>query len=186
MTTHLLHASQFIARPIDEVFAFFARPENLARITPGSMRFEFVSSDLAMRDGLEIDYRLRPLFRVAVGWRMRIVGFNPPRGFADIQLSGPYRRWEHVHEFTEVEGGTRVDDRITYELPLGPLGELAHLWLVRPELERVFSHRARTIEAALAPLGENDAPLTVVVGVAPASWAGRSRRRCIDAAIGCR
>ena len=45
MSQHTLHATQFIARPIDEVFDFFARPENLARITPSGMDFELLTTD---------------------------------------------------------------------------------------------------------------------------------------------
>ena len=58
MTTHRLHASLLIERPLDEVFDFFTRPENLARITPRSMGFEMRSADTEMRDGLEIEYRV--------------------------------------------------------------------------------------------------------------------------------
>jgi len=52
MTTYRLVASQTIDRPIEEVFAFFSRPENLGRITPSAMGFEQVSTDLEMRAGL--------------------------------------------------------------------------------------------------------------------------------------
>jgi uncharacterized protein YbjT (DUF2867 family)/ligand-binding SRPBCC domain-containing protein len=163
MPAHRLHASQFIRRPIEEVFSFFAEPRNLARITPSSMGFEFQSDDFEMREGLEIRYRLRPLFGVPVGWRTRIDAFDPPHGFRDIQLAGPYRRWEHSHAFRAVDGGTVVEDEITYELPLGPLGELGHGLVVRPELERIFSHRARTIESVFAMPAHNPAPLTIAV-----------------------
>ena len=37
MSTYQLLASQTIARPIDEVFAFFSRPDNLGRITPAGL-----------------------------------------------------------------------------------------------------------------------------------------------------
>jgi len=39
MTLHRLSATQVVPRPIDEVFAFFADPSNLARLTPPDMRF---------------------------------------------------------------------------------------------------------------------------------------------------
>ncbi len=61
MTTHRLRAELFVDRPIDEVFAFFSRPENLGRITPPGLRFDLRSSDTSMREGLEVDYRVRPL-----------------------------------------------------------------------------------------------------------------------------
>ncbi len=45
MTTHRLQAELYVDRPIDEVFAFFSRPENLGRITPPGLRFDLQSSE---------------------------------------------------------------------------------------------------------------------------------------------
>jgi uncharacterized protein YbjT (DUF2867 family)/ligand-binding SRPBCC domain-containing protein len=150
MGAHVLRASQFVARPPGEVFAFFSDPRNLGRITPDGLGFELRSSDLAMRPDLEIDYRIRPRARVPVHWRTRIDAWSPPHAFSDVQDRGPYRSWEHVHDFRPADGGTWVEDTVTYELPLGPLGDLAHGPLVRPQLERIFRHRARALEAILA------------------------------------
>jgi ligand-binding SRPBCC domain-containing protein len=114
MSTHRLHAEQLVARPIEEVFAFFSRPENLARITPPGMGFDRLSDDADMRTGLEIDYRIRPLLGIPMRWRTRIDGYEPPFSFSDVQLRGPYRRWEHRHTFTSVPTGTLIEDDITY------------------------------------------------------------------------
>ena len=150
MSTHRLVASQLVPRPIEEVFAFFSRPENLGRITPPSMGFEFLTDDRDMRDGLVIRYRIRPLLGIAMTWTTRIAAFEPPHRFRDTQLSGPYRRWEHTHTFETVPGGTLVHDEIEYEVPFGPLGDLANALLVRSELERIFRHRAETIRTVFA------------------------------------
>jgi len=65
MTVHRLHAAQLIRRPIDVVFAFFADPRNLPRITPPA--FEVRWHDFEMRAGLVIGYRIRPLPELPVG-----------------------------------------------------------------------------------------------------------------------
>ncbi len=163
MTTHRLLASQTIDRPIDEVFAFFSQPANLGRITPPAMRFEQVSTDLDMRAGLEIDHRIRPVLGVPMLWRSRIEAFDPPRSFVDVQLRGPYRQWRHAHTFTPVPGGTRIDDAVEYELPLGPLGAVAHRLTVRSQLLDIFRHRARTIDSIFITPSHNRAPLTIGV-----------------------
>jgi uncharacterized protein YbjT (DUF2867 family)/ligand-binding SRPBCC domain-containing protein len=150
MSTHRLSASQFVARPIEEVFAFFSRPDNLGRITPASMGFEFLTDDHDMRDGLVIRYRIRPLLGIPLTWTTRIAGYEPPTGFRDVQLSGPYRRWEHSHTFEAVPGGTIVRDEITYAVPFGPLGDIVNALVVRNELRRIFRHRADTIRSVFA------------------------------------
>ncbi len=164
MSTHRLSASQFVARPIDEVFDFFSRPENLGRITPASMGFEFLTEDRDMRDGLEIRYRIRPLLGIPLTWTTKITGYEPPNRFADIQLSGPYRRWEHTHTFEAVPGGTLVHDEIEYEVPLGPLGDLANKLVVRSELRRIFGHRAETIRTVFAAPAKPTGTTVAVAG----------------------
>ena len=163
MTTHRLVASQTIDAPIEQVFAFFSRPDNLGRITPAAMGFEQLSPDLEMRAGLEIDHRIRPLLGLPMLWRSRIESYDPPHSFVDRQVRGPYRRWDHRHTFTSVDGGTRIDDEVTYELPLGPLGDLAHAAVVRGQLLEIFRHRARTIESIFTPPAAHPAPMTVAV-----------------------
>jgi NADH dehydrogenase len=163
MTTHRLRAELLVDRPIDEVFAFFSRPENLGRITPPGLRFDLRSSDTVMRDGLEVDYQVRPLFGIPVGWRSKIADYDPPHGFRDIQLKGPYHSWDHRHSFAAEGERTRVIDVVDYSLPLGILGDLAHAAVVRGQLEEIFRHRARTIQSIFARPSRNDSPLTVVV-----------------------
>jgi uncharacterized protein YbjT (DUF2867 family)/ligand-binding SRPBCC domain-containing protein len=161
VSTHHLRTSQVVARPLEEVFAFFARPDNLGRITPPSMGFEQLSTDFDMRPGLEIDHRIRPLLGIPMRWRSRIESWDPPFGFTDVQVRGPYRRWEHRHTFAAVPGGTLIEDEVAYELPLGPLGSLAHRLAVRSQLQEIFRHRARTIEAIFTAPGRSERPMTV-------------------------
>lgn len=164
---YTIRASQFVPADVDTVWQSFSRPENLGRITPASMGFQMRAPVSTMGDGTLIDYTIRPLLGIPAGWRTRIEGWNPPHGFRDIQLKGPYKRWEHTHTMKAVEGGTLVEDEVTYELPLGPLGRIAHGWLVRPELERIFAFRRYAIDAAFEPVSAqakaSAAPGTVAV-----------------------
>ncbi|MFZ2101298.1 MAG: hypothetical protein WAU86_12115, partial [Oricola sp.] len=74
--------------------------------------------------------------------------WDPPHGFIDMQLSGPYAVWEHTHTFAPIESGTLIDDQVRYRLPLSPLGDIAYP-LVRRQLERIFAYRQRAVTAAL-------------------------------------
>ena len=143
---HLLIREQVVPRPTSEVFAFFADAQNLERITPSSLRFRIRSPvPIQMRPGAVIDYDLS-LFGVRFGWRTVIEAFDPPHSFVDVQARGPYRRWRHTHEIEEAPGGgTRITDRVEYELPLGPLGEMAHRLFGARQLRHIFDHRRNVI-----------------------------------------
>ena len=136
-------------RPRPEVWAFFADPHNLEAITPDFLRFRVETPrPIATESGTLIDYRLS-LGGVPFRWRSRIEEVVPGTSFVDVQLLGPYRRWRHLHTFADAPGGTRVGDRVEYELPLGPLGELAHAAVVRRTLRRIFDQRAERIALLL-------------------------------------
>lgn len=66
-----------------------------------------------------------------------------------MQVKGPYATWNHVHEFAEAEGGTRITDKVEYRLPLGIFGALAHGVFVRKMLDDLFEFRHRAIAEIL-------------------------------------
>lgn len=145
---HGLYRSIVLPRPIDEVFAFFADAANLQRITPPELDFRILTPlPIEMQPGTLIEYRLS-LFGFPFGWLTEIARWDPPHRFVDRQLRGPYRHWVHTHEFTPVEGGTRMRDHVAYLLPLPPLG-LTALPLVRRELQRIFDYRERSFRELL-------------------------------------
>ncbi len=139
--THTIEREQLVRRDPAEVFDFFSRARNLQLLTPSWLHFEVLTPEpIAMRKGTLIDYRLR-LHGVPMRWRTLIEQWEPERMFVDRQLRGPYRLWHHTHEFEPHAQGTSVRDRVRYEIPLGPLGSLAHAAFVHRDLERVFAYR---------------------------------------------
>jgi ligand-binding SRPBCC domain-containing protein len=139
-------SEQIISAPPERVFAFFSDPRNLQAITPPSLRFDLKSDVRTVTEGTTIDYVLR-LHGVPLSWKTLIARWEPPHRFVDVQLHGPYALWEHEHTFTQVEGGVRMEDRVTYVLPFQPLGGLAEPF-VRRDVEEIFRFRARTIAQA--------------------------------------
>ncbi len=146
MSRYVLEREQLIPRPCHEVFEFFSRAENLELLTPSSLSFRIITpTPIEMRPGTLIDYAIR-LHGVPLRWRTRIDRFEPDRCFVDIQLRGPYRYWRHLHEFTEVPGGTRMRDVVHYEVPLGPVGDVARHLFVRRLLHHIFDYRRQAVE----------------------------------------
>lgn len=142
-----LHRQQWVPRPLETVFDFFEHPENLTLITPPWLGLRLrTPGSLTMRAGLVIDYHVRVL-GCATRWQSLIAEYDPPYSFRDVQVIGPYRRWNHRHRFRCEEGGTAIEDLVVYELPLGPLGGLLHVLVIRRQLAAIFEYRRRRIEA---------------------------------------
>ncbi|HSG48045.1 MAG TPA: SRPBCC family protein [Longimicrobiales bacterium] len=154
---HVLETETFLPLPREEVFPFFAAAENLERITPRELGFHILTpTPVEIRQGRLIDYRLR-LFGLPFRWRTCISVWDPPYRFVDEQLAGPYHTWLHLHEFTEVTGGTLMRDQVRYRLPLHPLGGLA-LPLVRAQITRIFRFRSGAIRRLLLERGTPEDP----------------------------
>lgn len=153
MPGHRLERRQLVPLGLRDTFAFFERPENLAEITPPSLGFRIVTPPpIVMAEGLTIDYTVRVL-GLRRRWRSRIAEYAPPHRFRDVQVIGPYRRWDHLHRFEEAAGGTWVEDLVEYALPFGPLGAVAHALLVRRQLDTIFEYRRTRLAALLGAPG---------------------------------
>jgi ligand-binding SRPBCC domain-containing protein len=162
---HRLEREQYLACPLDEVYAFFAAAPNLERITPPWLSFEVLTPEpIEMGVGTLIDYRLR-VHGVPVRWTSRIEEWEPGRSFVDRQVRGPYGLWHHRHTFAESGEGTLVRDEVDYGMPLGALGELAHRLFVARDLERIFRYRHQAVPRLLGAQPP--------VGAAPGEPVGR-------------
>jgi ligand-binding SRPBCC domain-containing protein len=145
-----LERRQWLSAPLDRVFDFFAQAHNLERITPPWLHFELLGQVPAeMGVGTLIDYRLH-VHRIPIRWRSRIEEWEPGRSFVDRQLRGPYRLWHHRHTLTPERDGTLVRDEVTYALPFGRAGQLAHPLFVRRDLERIFEYRHQAVQEIMA------------------------------------
>jgi len=153
MRSYVLRCEMRVPRSLEETFAIFENPHNLALITPPWLNFKVVPGRLEMRQGLLIDYTIRWL-GVPLKWRTCIDHYEPPHMFVDRQARGPYQLWHHIHRFHEDRGGTLVSDQVTYVLPLGPLGRLAHAVLVKHQLLTIFRYRQRALAAMLGGADE--------------------------------
>ncbi len=150
MTSLVLHREQWIPRPLDQVFAFFSDAKNLGAITPAWLGFRILSPEpIVMRSGAQIVYTLR-LHGFPVRWVTEISRWDPPNGFDDVQLKGPYSFWHHNHSFEPIDGGTLMGDTVRYALPFGLVGRLAHACVVKAELNRIFDYRAKKVYELLA------------------------------------
>jgi ligand-binding SRPBCC domain-containing protein len=142
--THQLIREQWIGKPLEQVFAFFSRPENLQEITPPWLSFQIVSAERELHTGSLIEYRLK-VHGLPMRWKSEISEWDPPHRFVDTQLKGPYALWRHQHTFVEENGGTRIRDQVDYALPFGVIGEVVHTLMVRRDVESIFAYRQKRL-----------------------------------------
>ena len=150
MRERILERSQLVSASPETAFAFFADPRNLAAITPPWLRFRILEAPEQLQRGSLLRYRLR-IFGIPIRWRTEITEWDPPRGFVDTQLRGPYRVWVHEHRLEPHERGTLVNDRVRYAVPLGRLGRIAERVFVRRWLGAIFDFRAERMAEFLTP-----------------------------------
>jgi ligand-binding SRPBCC domain-containing protein len=87
-------------------------------------------------------------FGVPVRMTSRITQMEAPDFFVDEQVKGPFRRFRHVHEFSEDSEGTTMVDRIEFAAPFGPLGRVAEKLVLARYLQALIEARNRHLAAA--------------------------------------
>lgn len=133
-------------KPIDEVFAFFAKAENLNILTPPELNFKIITKlPIEMKQGTLIDYRIK-LSGISFKWKTEITSWKPPYKFIDTQLKGPYQTWIHEHIFESHPKGTVVKDIVSYLPPGGILEPIIHRLAVKKKLEHIFDYRMERIK----------------------------------------
>ncbi len=140
--TYQLKTSQTIGFSMEQSFEFFKDPCNLFEITPDWLDFKMTEcSNTKVYEGAEFEYSIK-VFGLKIIWRSRIVDYNPPDRFTDIQLRGPYRKWFHLHTFEETGKGTLLKDIVTYQPPLYAIPFHS---IIKSQLTDIFFYRASRI-----------------------------------------
>ena len=151
MADHVIEWRLWLPRPRSEVFALVADPAGLPRLVPPALRVTFARPPAPMAAGAVYDLRLR-WHGVPLRWRCFVREYDPPYRFVDVQVRGPWARWEQRHRLLEGDGGTWLDERLTYRPPFGPAGRLLHVVRLRRELDALWAYRRARLAALLAPV----------------------------------
>ena len=144
---YTLEVKQFVKTSLAEAWEFFSSPVNLSVITPQHMGFHITSgSPVKMYNGQIITYEVSPVPGLRTNWVTEITHVADQSFFVDEQRFGPYRMWHHEHHF-EIQGnGVLMTDRVSYKLPFGILGRIAHRIFVKKQLEQIFSFREKCLD----------------------------------------
>jgi ligand-binding SRPBCC domain-containing protein len=137
-----------IARPIEDVLAFHDVPENLRRITPGSLGLALEKLPKDLRPGAVFAYRLRR-WPLDLRWEAVVSEYRPPVCFVLVQSRGDFLLWNEAHRFVSEGSSTRVSVLLTYKMRKGLLGSVANALYVRHTLEHFVADRLENVRELL-------------------------------------
>ena len=141
MSDEIFSSSVRIERPAADVFAWHEQPGAFARLSPPWERVEVTAQAGGIRDGARVSLRTK-VGPGWAGWEIIHRDYVEGRQFRDVQVSGPFARWEHLHRFEPAgENACVLTDEIRYRLPAGALGRWGGGAFVRRKLERMFAYR---------------------------------------------
>jgi len=140
---------QGLNAPLDEVWSFFSTAANLASLTPPEQGLRIDEGGVTpIFTGHRVQISVAPFGPFRTRWTTLIEDVVSPNEqgedawFRDIQLNGPFARWDHLHAFRAIPGGgVAVMDRVGYALPMGRPGAwLAGRWVDR-QISALFAYR---------------------------------------------
>lgn len=134
---------------IDKTWEFYTHINHLAIITPRQLDLAVLdTTDLKFIEGTEVWIQGKILF-FKKDWHSRITLVRPYE-YVDEMLSGPFKRWKHLHKFRyDVQlNQTEIVDEVEFQLPYGTMGRMFE-GLTNIELKRIFEHRKMATTKAL-------------------------------------
>jgi len=147
MAIFQFYTEQKIPASINDVWDFISSPKNLQRITPDYMGFEISTKHLSeeMYAGMMISYKVKPMLNIKMNWLTEITHIEENIFFVDEQRHGPYKIWHHEHRITPIDGGTLMNDLVTYQPPFGFIGNIANTLIIKPKINQIFEYREQAL-----------------------------------------
>lgn len=87
-------------------------------------------------------------FGITQRFTSKITAFDPPHYFQDTMQKGAFRSFVHDHYFEDREGGTMMMDVLQFCSPLGPLGRLVDLLILKDYMHGLIVQRCSFIKRA--------------------------------------
>ncbi|HTB80376.1 MAG TPA: TIGR01777 family oxidoreductase [Opitutaceae bacterium] len=141
MRDEIFSRTSLIARPAAEVFAWHERSGAFERLCPPWERIEVLSRTGGIRDGGRVTLRMKagPAW---IRWEVGHCDYVAGLQFRDVQLQGPFARWEHLHRIDPAGADAcTLTDEIHYRLRGGAAGIFFGRNFVRRKLAGLFAYR---------------------------------------------
>lgn len=140
----MLFVKESVIRATPErVFAFHELEDAFTRLMPPWEKATIVKAAPNLLPGARAIIETKVLGLLPFRWVAEHTLYDPPRMFQDIQVSGPFKRWQHTHLVEPHPEGAVLRDKIEYEPPLWFLGRWMAPLVIESRLSKLFEYRHR-------------------------------------------
>ncbi|MFZ4614186.1 MAG: SRPBCC family protein [Bacteroidia bacterium] len=145
MKSHIHKSVTVFNKPLEEVFEFFSKAENLNKVTPEGLSFKILTPlPIKMSKGTLIEYRIK-LSGIPFNWKTEILAWEPPFRFIDSQIKGPYKIWIHEHTFEFIDGKTVMTDTVEFLSPGWIFEPIINKVFVEKKVKEIFEYRTKVL-----------------------------------------
>jgi uncharacterized protein (TIGR01777 family) len=155
--------------PVETLWTWHTRPGAIERLMPPWDPVRVVARTGGIENGTRVTLAV-PFGPLRLRWVSEHRKVEPPHGFVDTQVSGPFARWVHVHAMhADGPAASTIEDRIEYAGPAGPVGRAVARRAVAARLPSLLRYRHETLSADLAAHARVDDRPRLTVGITGAS-----------------
>ena len=94
----------------------------------------------------EVTWRAKH-FGVWQSLTVKIIAYDRPFHFADEMLRGTFKRMRHGHYFESTKTGTLMRDEFSFEAPLGILGRMVEVVILKNYMRRFLVARNQVLKS---------------------------------------
>jgi ligand-binding SRPBCC domain-containing protein len=138
--------SFIIECPIERVWHFYTDVKHLETITPKKIELKIIrttNQNIVQGQEIWVSGKIFEKMGRRMKWHSKIT-FLKSHEYIDEMLSGPFKKWRHLHRFHNIEGKqTEIIDEVEFELPYGILGKLIEGYAYK-QLQNIFEYRKIT------------------------------------------
>jgi ligand-binding SRPBCC domain-containing protein len=135
--------SFIVKSPIERVWHFYTDIKHLEIITPKEIELKIISTTnqhIVQGQEIWVSGKIFEKTKRRMKWHSKIT-FLIVHEYTDEMLSGPFKKWRHLHRFHSIDGKqTEVIDEVEFELPFGILGKLFEGYAYK-QLQNTFEYR---------------------------------------------
>jgi ligand-binding SRPBCC domain-containing protein/NAD dependent epimerase/dehydratase family enzyme len=152
------------------LFRYHSRPGAFERLAPPWEKLRIVERVGSIKDGDKLHFRIYK-GPIHIDWVAIHEEDKEGYGFWDRQQKGPFKSWEHHHQFIpKSERGSILKDTLQIEYPLGPLGYIGGHMPTRKMMARMFHFRHKRTYIDLKRISQyRDQPSKTIVIVGRAN-----------------